>query len=111
VISASGDGTVQRWDATTGQRISTFSGHKAAVYAAMWSPDGKRVVSGGGDEKALVWDPDTDEIAASYEGHVITGTVEDGSPTGLVHTVAWAPDNKRLASASLDKTAHIWRLP
>jgi WD40 repeat protein len=77
----------------------------------MWSPDGTRVASGGSDEKALIWDPDTDKIEASYEGHVIKGTVEDGSLTGLVHTVAWAPDNKRLASASLDGDAHIWRLP
>jgi WD40 repeat protein len=95
----------------TAQRTATFSGHKGGVFTAAWSHGGKRVASGGADERVLIWDPETNEITASYEGHVIKGTVEDGSPTGLVHAVAWAPDNARLASASLDATAHLWRLP
>ncbi len=35
--------------------IYTFSGHTADVNAVAWSPDGKRIASGGNDMTVQVW--------------------------------------------------------
>jgi WD40 repeat protein len=66
------------------------------------SPDGKRLVSGGWhpDTTVRVWDATTGEQLRKYEGH-----------TGYVPGVAFFPDGKRIASASADGTARIWRMP
>jgi len=54
IASASGDSTVQVWEATTGK--STLSHrHAAPVYAVSWSPDGKNIASGGDDHTVQVW--------------------------------------------------------
>lgn len=37
------------WDAATGKRREVFKGHKAPVYRVAFSPDGRRVASGGAE--------------------------------------------------------------
>ncbi|MBA2286567.1 MAG: protein kinase, partial [Ktedonobacteraceae bacterium] len=57
IASASGDRTVQVWDATTGNHLTVYSGHSAPVYAVSWSPDGQRIASSSNDKTVQVWDP------------------------------------------------------
>ncbi|HCJ32990.1 MAG TPA: hypothetical protein DHV65_01650, partial [Ktedonobacter sp.] len=46
MASASDDGTVQLWDAVTGRKAYSYSGHNGGVTAISWSPDGTRLASG-----------------------------------------------------------------
>ena len=55
IASGSSDGTVQVWDATTGQHIFTYRGHSGSVNTVAWSPDGTRIASGGNNETVQVW--------------------------------------------------------
>ena len=66
-----------------------------------FSPDGTRLVSGGWHDPIVrVWDAATGKELRAYEGH-----------SGIVAGVAFFPDGKRIASASHDGTARIWRAP
>jgi WD40 repeat protein len=60
------------------------------------------LVSGGWhpDKIVRVWDAESGKELRQYEGH-----------TGHVSGVAFFPDGKRIASASADGTARIWREP
>jgi WD40 repeat protein len=44
-----------------------------------------------------VWDVSTGQPTRTYTSH-----------TDQVYSVAWSPDSKRLASASLDQTVRVW---
>jgi WD40 repeat protein len=44
------------WDAQTGQETLTLKGHSGSVTSVSFSPDGKRIVSGSGDDTLKVWD-------------------------------------------------------
>jgi WD40 repeat protein len=65
IASASGDHTVQVWDALTGNNAYTYRGHvdfywghftsNASVNAVAWSPDGKRIASSSNDSTVQVW--------------------------------------------------------
>lgn len=92
LASASGDGTVQIWNAASGSHLLTL-----AVYAnsVAWSPDGKRLASASGDG-IRVWDATTSSLVLTYRGH-----------TDAVESVAWSPDGKWLASASDDTTVQV----
>jgi eukaryotic-like serine/threonine-protein kinase len=46
---------VQVWDASSGGNVLTYKGHSSAVEAVVWSPDGKRIASGGYDKTVQVW--------------------------------------------------------
>ncbi len=97
IASASGDHTVQVWDAANGGHVLTYRGHSSDVTSLSWSPDGKNIVSGSVDGTVQVWDAATGNRVYTYTGH-----------SDAVFDLAWSPDGKRIASASNDGSAQIW---
>ena len=113
-IERGGDATLRIWDVETGKELKRINA--ANAFCVAFSPNGKRIVSGGyldmtWDGKRLVsgdcvdrtvriWDVESGKELRKYEGH-----------TDLVTCVAFFPDGKRIASASADGTARIWRAP
>jgi WD40 repeat protein len=92
------DGTVQVWDMTTGREAFTFRGHTGRVSSLTFSPDGRRLVSGGEDKLIKIWDIHlTGQGALTLTGH-----------TSRVNSLAFSPDGLRLASGSADGTVRVW---
>ena len=97
LITGHSNGLVKIWDAATGERIATLSGHASQVNDAVFSPDGRLISTAGADGTAKVWDAGTHEALFTISQH-----------TGEVTAVAFSPDGERLATASQDSTAKIW---
>ncbi len=77
----------------------TLRGHAGQVSSLAFSPDGKRVASGGAGGVIKLWDPATGREVLTLRGH-----------TGIVRKLAFRPDGRRLASASGDQTARVWNV-
>jgi WD40 repeat protein len=124
LATASIDGTARIWDVATGRSLFTFRGHvlpqlplaksppRVPVMCVAFSPDGWHVASGSlfpnplalsDPRKALgvvkIWDPETGHVDVTFRGQV-----------GLVDSLAYSPDGKRIASSSLneDNTFAVW---
>lgn len=72
-------------------------GHTAAVRRAVFSPDGKLLVSVGEDHQAIVWD-----FARRMPLKTITEHL------GVVNTVAFSPDGKWFITGDEQQTAIVW---
>ncbi|WP_414590263.1 WD40 repeat domain-containing protein, partial [Scytonema sp. PCC 10023] len=59
VASASEDKTIKLWNISTGQQISTFTGHTDKVFSVAFSPDGKTVASASEDNTIKLWNIST----------------------------------------------------
>ena len=55
IASASGDGTVQVWNAYTGAIIYTYIEHTNTIDAVAWSPNSRYIASGSWDHTVRVW--------------------------------------------------------
>ena len=53
---------VALWDAVTGERLATFTGHAHEATSVAFSPNGARLVSGAIDGSVLVWDAATGDL-------------------------------------------------
>src|SRR6266542_349114 len=69
------------------------------VYSVAFSPDGKTLASGSGDNTIRLWDVGAGRLIRSLAGH-----------GGAVRSVAFSPDGKMIASASEDKTIKLWQV-
>ena len=98
MVTASDDGTVKIWNASTGKELLTLTGHTGNVYGVAFSPDGKTIASASGDKTAKVWDTQTGKQYLTLH-----------APYGLT-SVAFSPDGSQLAVASRDGIARIYLL-
>lgn len=109
LITGSTDNTVRRWDVATGVEAAaaeTDDNRPAIfcrdalpdpVWAAVYSPDGQHVLTGGGDT-ARLW-------------HVSTGTdLITMRPHAGVSSAAFSADGRRVVTGSWDRTVKIWEL-
>ncbi len=84
------------WRACRGDRL-TLRGHRGAVVAVAFAPDGARLATASRDGTARVWDALSGEEALALRGH-----------RGAVLAVAFAPDGGRLTTAGEDGAARVW---
>ena len=79
--------------------------HDGSVSSVSFSPDGKKLASGGHDRKVKIWSIPDGQLLHTMEGH-----------TNEVETVGFSPDGKILASGSRDGVSSygnikIWSVP
>ncbi len=115
IVSGGADGTAHVWEAITGKSVSIYEGHRityqgsapsqnqAWVNRVQWSPNGIYIVSGDqtSDVQRIatvhVWEAKTGNTQIIYREH------RNG-----VYSVAWSPDNTRVASVGYDGILRVW---
>ena len=74
-----------------------LSGHDKPVWSLSFSPDGKRLASGGEDNVIRIWDLTTSEQTAALRGH-----------TSYVYDCQFSPDGNDILSAGRDEQIKLW---
>src|SRR5216683_4617570 len=101
IASTNAVGLVQIWDTVTGHTISTYRGNFLKVLSLVWSPSNSLLVTAeGADRTVQVWNAAT--------GHKDWPSFVH---TDAVSVVAWSPDGKRCAVATVRGLVEIWDNP
>ncbi len=100
LVSASEDGTIKVWDATTDRSSRVLRDYEerfAVVNALVFSPDGRWLAAGSHDRTVKLFDPDSGLCARVFQGH-----------TDRTNAVAFSPDSRWVASAGSDRVVIVW---
>ncbi|HZU34473.1 MAG TPA: WD40 repeat domain-containing protein, partial [Gemmataceae bacterium] len=95
---------IDLWDTRSGKQVRTLRppGNEP-IMALRFTPDGHRLISGGGDETVRVWEVATGRVLYTLEGH-----------GAVVNRLAISRDGRWLASASdrgrADPDVRLWDL-
>jgi serine/threonine protein kinase len=100
VLFASSDNCIYLWDFKKEQNIRRLAGHDKCVTSAVFSPDGRRVLSGSADRTVRVWDVDTGREVHRYADHA-----------DVVTSVVFSPDGTYAVSGSADRTIRLRKIP
>jgi WD40 repeat protein len=85
------------WDVATGDILRTLEAHRKPLNKAIFSPDGRTIVTISQDKTAITWDASTGRRRNSITGH-----------EGSINQVVFSPNSELLLTASEDKNARLW---
>lgn len=90
------DGTIMLWDLESREIVCELQ-HGSSVMCLAFSPDGRRLISGGTDATACVWDVEEEKELLRFRGH-----------QRWIADVVVSPDGKAVLTGSGDHTARVW---
>src|SRR5437870_3713948 len=76
---------------------AAFQAHDEVAWSVAFSPDGKRLATGGWDDTVKLWDVATGQELMTLKGK-----------TGRIYCVTFSPDGRVLASGTRDRMAKLW---
>jgi WD40 repeat protein len=107
-------GAIKVYEATGGQEILILQGDSTDVFCVIFSPDGQRLISAGGQWNRPItpgiefqakqpadikfWDLPTGKELFTLRGH-----------NGAVHSITLSPNGKTLASGGTDGVIRLWK--
>ena len=107
LATGSQDGAIRIWESATGEPLASLTGpaesgnssgpNAMEVFSVEFSPDGRRLISGGDNARVVLWDLESGQEVAALQPH-----------ESYIHVVAFSPDGTRILSGSGDSTLRIW---
>ncbi|MCA8989676.1 MAG: hypothetical protein KDA78_18660, partial [Planctomycetaceae bacterium] len=92
------NGEMQVYDLVTGKVVLSLpQAHDDVIYSAKFSPDGRRIATGGADKYLRTFDLESGQQLHRFEGH-----------TNYVLGVDWKGDGQVIVSAGADHTVKVW---
>jgi WD40 repeat protein len=98
------------WDLAVSKEKAFLAGHKGSVLSVAFSPDGKLIASGSGEQapsgipttgEVKVWDASTGKEIVPVKG-------KERDEMRPVYSVAFSPDSKMVASADIFGNVLLW---
>jgi RNA polymerase sigma factor (sigma-70 family) len=103
LAAATENKTVQLWDVAQSECVADLPGDLLRFHCVTFSPDGQRVLAGGGDWKkggvsqVTVWDVASKEQVLKLTGQDLA-----------ILCIAYSPDGRTVATGAVDNTICLW---
>ena len=90
-------GPIEIWDIASGRKVSELSGHPDGTLHAVYSSDGKTLVTSSSDNDITLWD-----VGTGREIRKI------GRASSTINALALSPDSTLLATGGFDGATRLW---
>jgi WD40 repeat protein/serine/threonine protein kinase len=94
-----GDGSIQAFNAATGETARTFGTPSAVLWSISFSPDGSLIAAGRNDGKIILWEAASGAVVREWVGH----------PSPIAR-IAFNPAGDLLASGDHSGAVKLWKV-